>query len=258
MPRNERLAAAISDAGLSTVGLALDVDVDPKTVERWIVLGRIPHPRRRAAVAERLGTKQSLLWDGLSAKTSEQEDLPGEVVAIYPTRRDVPLSTWRSLIAATQSRFELHAFAATFLPDQAMDLASELLTLADRGVHVRLLLGDPDGKAVQQRSTEEGGTGLAGRISLVLGYIARAINDPRIEVRLHDETLYASLFRFDDDLFVNTHVWGSPAGSNPLMHLREQEDSPLVASWQGGFERTWDSATPLTAWPRDRSSATMD
>jgi hypothetical protein len=131
-----------------------------------------------------------------------------------------------------------------------MDLATELIDLADKGVHVRLLLGDPDGESAARRDREEGDMGLAGRVRLVLGYLARAIADPRIEVRLHDETLYVSTFRFDDDLLVNMHVWGSPAGSNPIMHLRGPDTAPLIASYQQGFERVWGTAARLTAWPR--------
>lgn len=91
--------------------------------------------------------------------------------------------------------------------------------------------------------------GVDGRIRLVLGYVAPVICDPRIEVRLHDATLYVSTYRFDDDLLVNQHVWGTPAGANPVMHLRGPDPSPLIATYQQGFERVWANATPLVTWP---------
>jgi transcriptional regulator with XRE-family HTH domain len=248
-PRNERLAAAIRQAGLSRARLAAEVGVDPKTVERWITGGRTPHPRHREAAAALLEQPASLLWD---VPDETRDGVPAEVVAIYPSRRAVPHATWRSLMSRVTARFELHALAAMFLPDQTMDLASELIRLADRDVRIRLLLGDPDGQAVAQRDEEEGRVGVDGRVRLVLGYVAPVIADPRIEVRLHDTTLYASTYRFDDDLLVNQHVWGTPAGSNPLMHLRGPDTTGLIAAYQQGFERVWANAIPLTSWPQAR------
>ena len=84
------------------------------------------------------------------------------------------------------------------------------------------------------RTQEEGGTGLAGRIALVLAYLAPALGTPGIEVRLHDRTLYATTFRFDDDLLVNTHVWGSPAGANPLLHLKDGPEALDGTGLPGG------------------------
>lgn len=243
MPRNERLASALAETATSTLTLAAAVGVDPKTAERWVSQNRVPHPRYRVKVAEVLRCGTATLWP-----ETESSD-PGGMVTVYPSRRAVPPGLWRTLVTGAQDRFDLHAFAATFLPDQ-MDLAAEVRAMADRGVTVRLLLGDPDGDAVQIRSEEEGGTGLSGRIDLVLTYLAPALDHPGVEIRLHDHTLYASLFRFDDDLLVNLHVWGSPAASNPVLHLRTEHDADLVTSWQAGFDRVWDQAIPVTAWPR--------
>jgi len=40
------------------------------------------------------------------------------------------------------------------------------------------------------------------------------------EVRLHSTTLYASLFRYDDEILVNPHAYGEPGSANPVLHLR--------------------------------------
>jgi lambda repressor-like predicted transcriptional regulator len=237
--RNGRLAAALTEAGYSTSRLAGVVDVDAKTVERWVTQGRVPHPRHRAAVAKITGVDPAMLWPDTTAVPTGA----APQITVYPSRRAVPAAVWRALVAGTQHSFDLHAFAATFLPDQ-MDLAAELLTLADRDVTIRLLLGDPAGGAVAQRSEEEGGSGLAGRVSLVLSYLRPALAHPRVQVRLHDSTLYASLYRFDDDLLVNTHVWGSPAAANPILHLHAERDAAVAGVYQGGFERVWETATP--------------
>ncbi|MFC8796430.1 XRE family transcriptional regulator [Promicromonospora sp. NPDC057138] len=248
--RNQRLVAAMSQAGLSQVRLAAAVGVDPKTVERWVAQGRTPHPRHRVAVSDALGCDVAALWGDVDRAEAAAQ----EIVGVYPARRAVPSGTWRAFVAGVEQRFELHAFAATFLPDQTLDLTAEIVNMAARGVQVRLLLGDPDGAAVAVRTKEEGGTGLSGRIALVLAYLAPALGTPGVEVRLHDSTLYATTFRFDDDLLVNTHVWGSPAGANPLLHLKDGPEASMAPAYQAGFERVWGAAKPLAAWPRTEDS----
>lgn len=246
--RNNRLRTLMDEAGLSVSRLAADIGVDTKSAERWVTLGRLPRLRHRIQIANLLSCEQFVIWPEAAVETPGSAG--GELVTFYPTRRNVPVAVWKSLMASTRSEFTVHAFAATFLPDQVMDMSVELIKLADRGVRVRLLLGNPDGDAVERRSAEENATGLAGRVRLVLGYITPAISHPQVEVRLHDHTLYASLFQFDDDVLVNPHVWGSPAGNNPILHLRRQPNGPLTSSWIAGLERVWDKATPLESWPR--------
>lgn len=40
------------------------------------------------------------------------------------------------------------------------------------------------------------------------------------EIRLHDTPLYNSIYRFDDDMLINTHVYGILAAYTPVLHLR--------------------------------------
>jgi hypothetical protein len=39
-------------------------------------------------------------------------------------------------------------------------------------------------------------------------------------IQLHDTTLYNSIYRFDDQMLVNTHVLGAPAAQNPVLHVQ--------------------------------------
>ena len=61
---NERLRSSITGARLTITEVAAQVGVDPKTVERWIVLGRIPHRSHRWATAALLGTDEAYLFAG--------------------------------------------------------------------------------------------------------------------------------------------------------------------------------------------------
>lgn len=245
--RNERLANLMQAAGYSVTRLAVEVGVDAKTVERWVTQGRTPHSRTRQRAAEVLGCSAPQLWPDLTVSAVDAG--ADELVGVYAQRRDVPVQLWRSLMRSATRSVEVMAYAATFLSDQVSDMGHEMRELGDAGVRVRLLYGDPACAAVARRATEEGVSGLSGRIDLVLRYVSAAMDHPNVEVRLHESTLYTSLFRFDDDLLVNPHILGSPAGDNPVLHFRLR-DERLTGSWVRSFEQCWDGGEPLSSWPR--------
>ena len=60
--RNFRLQRAIFEARITPEQLAESIEVDPKTVERWITQGRIPYPRHQHAVAVAVGVTEADLW----------------------------------------------------------------------------------------------------------------------------------------------------------------------------------------------------
>ena len=65
-----------------------------------------------------------------------------------------------------------------------------------------------------------------------------------IEVRLHDTILYNSIFRADDQLLVNTHIYGTMANNAPVFHLRKIVGGDMVSTYLESFERVWDGAQP--------------
>jgi hypothetical protein len=136
--------------------------------------------------------------------------------------------------------------AGLFLPDGYPEIARLLATKAEQGTMVRLALGDPDSDAVRRRGEEERiGDGLAARVRLGLTYLRDAIGAPGLELRFHATTLYNSLYRFDDDLLVNAHVYvyGAPAAHSPVLHLRRLPGGQLVDHYQASFERVWEQAS---------------
>jgi hypothetical protein len=68
-----------------------------------------------------------------------------------------------------------------------------------------------------------------------------------VEVRLHDTVLYNSIYRADDDLLVNTHVYGNVASNSPVLHLRSVAGGDMVTTYRESFEPIWDNAKPLAA-----------
>ncbi|MFI7023318.1 helix-turn-helix domain-containing protein [Micromonospora sp. NPDC049900] len=59
---NDALRVALQRAGHTTESLAEEVGVDPKTTDRWVREGRIPHPSTRATAATALGVQVSDIW----------------------------------------------------------------------------------------------------------------------------------------------------------------------------------------------------
>ena len=66
-----------------------------------------------------------------------------------------------------------------------------------------------------------------------------------MEIRLHRTVLYNSLYRADDDLLVNPHVYGVSAAFAPVLHLRRQGESEIFGTYLANFDRVWESAAPL-------------
>ena len=125
------------------------------------------------------------------------------------------------LIEAAEEHIDVLVFAGLFLPDGYPELAKVLIAKAEQGAAIRLALGDPDSEAVRLRGEEEHiGEGMAARVRLSLTYLDEAIGAPGVELRLHTTTLYNSIYRFDDDMLVNAHVYGAPAAQSPVLHLR--------------------------------------
>ena len=240
---NERLRSCITGARLTISDVAAQVGVDPKTVERWIVPGRLPHRSHRWATASLLGTDEAYLWPEIADDRRIQAASAAELVTLYPNRGAVPGPLWRSLLDSAADRIDVLVFAGLFLPDGYPEVAKLLAAKAEQGVKIRLALGDPDSDAVRRRGEEEQiGEGMAARIRLGLLYLQDAISAPGVELRFHATTLYNSIYRFDGDMLVNAHVYGAPAAHSPVLHLRRLPGGRLVDHYQAAFERVWDQA----------------
>lgn len=67
---------------------------------------------------------------------------------------------------------------------------------------------------------------------------------PGVEVRVHGTTLYNSLYRFDQDLLVNGHAFGAPAGQSPVLHLRRVPGGRMWDHYMRSFDEVWTFAEP--------------
>ena len=239
---NERLRRSMLRAGLGAEALAERAQVSVKTVERWVRGEVVPYPRTRYRVAALLGEDESYLWPG----SVDRASLAGaELVAAYPRRSDVPAGLWTELLRHAQRSVDVLAFAGLFLTEEQPEWTPLLRARAEAAVRVRVLLGDPDGANLAARDAEHRiGGGVTGRVRAVLGSY-RPLADV-VEIRLHDTPLYNSIYRFDDDMIVNAHVYGILAAYTPTLRLR-RVDGAYFSTYLESFERVWASARALEA-----------
>jgi hypothetical protein len=217
-------------------------------------VGRVPHQRHRRRTSELLEVEESALWPGLFDGASPDTSTSSEIVAVYPHRGAVPHSVWRRLVEDSQRNVDILVYAGLFLIDSNPDLPNRLIERAGEGLQARLLFGDPDSDVVAWRGDEEGiGSHLAARIRLSLTYLEPTLGVQGIDVRQHHTVLYNSLYRFDDELLVNTHVMGSPAPQNPVIHVRRVAGGRLFDHYLASFGRAWESAVPVS--PRTAEAA---
>jgi transcriptional regulator with XRE-family HTH domain len=247
---NERLRESLHSAGLDYEDIAGRLDVDPKTVERWVTMGRVPYPRHRRQLALMSGQAESYLWPNALSDSARNRVAESELVQLYPHRSSVPTDVWSQLFERASEQIDVLVYAGLFLPEQHPRLVNSLCDKAVAGTRVRLLLGDPKSEAVARRGQEEGiGASMAAKIENVLSFYRPHALHTCMDVRLHATTLYNSLYRFDGDLLVNQHVYGVPAAHAPVAHLRQLSGGDLFSIYTQSFQRVWDEAVP--AWRSD-------
>ena len=240
---NDTLRRALADARLDEVSVSTALGVDPKTVHRWI-MGRTPQRRFRWDLADLVSRHEHDLWPELAYGTSG--NCP-EIRGSYPHRAAVPWDVWRGLFSSARREIDILVYSGLFL---AEDVETQR-TLADQarsGVAIRILLGDPNSRAVADRGDAEGiGDALAAKIRNAIVLYRPLLAIGGIEIRLHDTVLYNSLYRADDDLLVNPHVLGVAASYAPVLHLRRSDSEDLVSTYSESFDRVWQDAGPLEA-----------
>ncbi|MEV0283520.1 helix-turn-helix transcriptional regulator [Kribbella sp. NPDC050820] len=243
---NERLRAAMVENGLTHHALAEELGVNVKTVERWVVGEIVPFPRNRHQLAVRLGRDESYLWPDALPRDRAAAISESEIVRVYPHRSDVPRDEWRQLFESGTEEIGVLVYAGLFLAEDA-SLQRILRRKAKAGARVRILLGDPDDSHVAERGAEEGvGDAVAAKIRNAVVLYRDLPQVPGVEFRMHRTVLYNSIYRADDRLFVNTHVYGAPAAQAPVWHLRKIPGGELAKHYLDSFELVWADAIPMT------------
>jgi transcriptional regulator with XRE-family HTH domain len=245
MMANERLRAALLERGVTPDELAAAVDVDVKTIERWITKGRNPYRKHRYAVAAYLRMEETYLWpDALSPEQAAGAS-ESEILNVFPHRSTIPNELWHRFFESAEEEIGVLVYVGLFMAEDRV-IQRIFRSKADEGVGVRILLGDPDSQAVAQRSLDEGiDDAIIAKVKNAIAMYKPLRNIEGIEFRLHDTVLYNSIYRADEQLLVNTHIYGFIANQAPVLHLRKVAGGSMVSNYLDSFERVWDAARPL-------------
>ncbi|MGP3775210.1 XRE family transcriptional regulator [Streptomyces sp. SDT5-1] len=231
--------------GWTHATLAERVGIDPKSVERWVNLGRVPRRATAHKAAETLGEDVHALWPSLRQARTARAVSP-ELVALYERRADLPVSAFIDLIAAARTGVDILVYAGVFLHEAYPGLNDLLRQVAGSGGQVRIAVGDADSENVRARGLEEKfGHGIESRCQLALMHYMPLIGVPGISLRTHSTTLYNSLYRVDDQMLVNAHVWGVNAYGAPVWHLRRAEGGTMFDTYAESFDAVWATGTPV-------------
>jgi transcriptional regulator with XRE-family HTH domain len=234
---NQRLRSILTTSEFTYDTLAERLGIDPKTVERWTTTGRTPHPRTAYRAAKLLGVPATWLWEEL---VRDGAATTAEVAALYPHRSEVPRNLWLTLLEAAEEEIWIMAYASLFLPEENSRTVDVLRRKAIEGVKVRLALGDPDSPEIALRGVEEQlFEAIAGRVRMALAYYRPLLHVPGVEFHLHRTTLYNSIYRFDNDMLVNQHIYGTYGYVAPILHLRRVDGGDLFETYAKSFSMIW-------------------
>lgn len=231
---NESLRAAMRSASMTADDLAVMVGVDAKTCQRWVSAGRTPHARHRRLAAAALGKDEVMLWP--SVKTIFKTGAEREVLGAYPHRSELPRAIWRDLIEGAQRRVWCGGYTSYFLWTEVPNLVA---TLADKP-DVRFVLGDPDSPVTTERErVEAAALTVTTRINMSRAELAKL---PGAQVRYSDRHISLSVWIFDDDMIVCTHLSDLLGHDSPTLHIRRRADRGLFDRYAGHFGYLWDTA----------------
>ncbi|MFD8883332.1 helix-turn-helix domain-containing protein [Streptomyces erythrochromogenes] len=252
---NERLRGAIVQSNLKLEQVAERLGVSPKTVERWISdPKRKPYRRFQYALASMLRHEVSYLWP--DERTSEEVTTSSrsEVLTLYPHRSVVPQDAWTKLYADAVSHFDVLVYSGFWLTEDPR-FHRLVREKSAAGVRVRFMLGDPTSSAVAVRGNDEGiGSAMAAKIRNALLNYGPLFRLSGVEFRLHSTTLYNSIYRADNELLANGHVYGVGAYMAPVLHLQRVPGGELFDTYAESIERVWETARHITS-PTDYEGA---
>jgi hypothetical protein len=205
-------------------------------VRRWLD-GRKPSPQYRGELSLLLGVEELDLWPELRAVRK-----PADLTAVYPRRSLIPYDVWLKAFASAEHEINILAYSAKFLLKDHRFL-QVLAGKGERHLRVAVMLGDSSRLDLARvGSDDEGSELLAEHIDEAVEQFRPLAAEGQLELRLHSEILYNSIFRIDGQALVTQHLYGVPASSAPVYHLHKAGQGEMFESYLSSFERIWHGA----------------
>ena len=234
---NETLCRALIQARLTEEDVAAGLQVDPKTVRRWLE-GRVPYLRHRWVIAAMVGADETDLWPQLRAARAR----PDEVIAIYPHRDTVPREVWLRMFGSAQHQIGILDEADSPLGADRPIFAA-LAKQARSGITIRVCMRVPDEGAAGQGFDPQSGGGFTASVRDSVATYTPLREEGDVEVRLCQGTVYNSVYYADDQLLVTQRLYGVPVRSAPTLHLERVEGNDIAAAYYDAFAIAWAAAT---------------
>jgi transcriptional regulator with XRE-family HTH domain len=222
MTRN-RFTERLREAGLTAEEFADIVQVDPKTVQRWVA-GRVPQRRHRPKVARALDTSEDVLWpldlsasDSMSAANDGETGASGDVVASWGWSDDHDAPTAVDFLTAGDGPVDVIDRDGELLGDDGVIAA--LTEAASEQSPVRVLVDVP-------------------RRNLV-----PLIGVAHLELRIADQSGPCAVLRVADRMLAYLNVPGGEVDERrPLLELKLAGDRGLFTRLASIIETLWDQA----------------
>jgi hypothetical protein len=201
-------------------------------------------------LAELLEESEEFLWPEVHRRPAGGLGAAAEVVSAYAHRTDLNTDRWWDLFRSAGAQIDLLGYTLYFLPHQHTELVDLLVDKCQQGCRVRIALADPESEHVRRRDAEEHeAITLVPRIQSSLEAFAPLLDCESADLRFQDAPLYNSIFRFDDQMLVTPHLYGTPGRSAPLLHLRRLGPNGIFSRFSAHFEGIWSDSRPID---RDR------
>ncbi len=233
---NEQLKNALGHAGLQPDDLADLIEVDVKTVRRWLY-GALPYPRHRTRIARALDTAELELWPELTPDRDDDDAAasvrPGrDLIAIYPTRDHPAAPDPETILQDAKRQVDLLIPAFRALRD-THDLAQLVIAKARAGCAVRVL--------ATRRPTE-----VPQPIAEEINQLIRTLQNEGAALRQVESTQTVNvLIRADDSMLVTLYHYPRAPAQSPYLHLRRQSAGDLFDQYLAHLDAVWPHAEPV-------------
>ena len=217
---NENLQNALNQAGLTIEAFARVINVDPKSVGRWVSGNTIPYPRHRQAIARALDLDEHELWPD-QTPAPDPDDIEGEGCDVvgswsYANQHNAPDPA--ELITETDGPIDLlDSHAGIQLTGATID---RLAAAAAAGRNIRILTEHPTSQHTA------------------------LITQPNVEIRVDDLwTEFWFLRAGDQMLFAINFQDDIDVMPPPILKLDGTITGGLFQRAQSKFEELWQQAT---------------
>jgi hypothetical protein len=172
-----------------------------------------------------------------------------EIVAVYPYRSAIPKTLWRDFIRGAERQLVFAGYTNYFLWLEHNNLRGTFRRKAESGATVRFLVGDPTSPITAERERIEGvPLTVSTRIQVTLDELAKLHGEaPQVQARYSDRHIALSVFAFDDDMLVCTHLADLLGHDSPTMHIRRRQADGMYDRYMAHVEHLWTQGRSV--WP---------